>query len=743
MSFLRGLFGPPDVQRLEAKKDVEGLKKALAYKQQAQVRVAAAQALGRVGDRAEKPALTSALEDEDVQVRIAAAEALARAAGSSAVGALVKALGDPEVSPTAARLLSGMGDPAIKGLVGVLGDRKLGPPAADVLASFGASALDALLGIEDPCKRAIELLEKIGDARAIPFLAKKLGSKDAGVSAAAMQALAALGEPAWPTLVQRTRTLIGTLRGEPSNIITESHHALRALAGFGKPVQQELVACLSDPGLRENAAYVLNEIGWQPETDMLKAHFWIGRYKPELCVALGAQAVDPLIEALAYSGPHTRGAAARALAALADPRAIKPLAAATRDKDEKVRLAAADALGEFGAQAALELIDALNAGGGAEVVAALGKIADGRAVDALIAALRRVEPKVRANAAAALGKIGDPTAVGPLVSFPKDPDWGVRKAVFEALTLLRDERALPALLDGLGDYDHHVYGAAVAGLVEFGMPATSGLLRVLRGRDARERGSAAEAIAGICARLEDSALCAEAADAVAGVLKSEHVTVRWSGVEALGELIGKAADKSVRDRGFQLVLDALKDTDEWVRRGALGALGVVITQISDKALRDRGFRSVLDVLKDPDPSTRGGAARALGLIGDPLALDALLAVAQQDESARRDAEYAVARICGGATDVATCARAVDCLVSALGHRPWELRQEAARALSRLYREGGLDEAARQRILAHAQQMSKAHADSQKHSDNRNRPDTCVEFEHSDMVHSDEGIGVEL
>jgi len=45
------LFGPPNVAKLEAKRDVKGLIQALAYPKDSTVRVAAAEALDRLGWR--------------------------------------------------------------------------------------------------------------------------------------------------------------------------------------------------------------------------------------------------------------------------------------------------------------------------------------------------------------------------------------------------------------------------------------------------------------------------------------------------------------------------------------------------------------------------------------------------------------------------------------------------------------------------------------------------------------------
>jgi HEAT repeat protein len=81
MSFLKNLFGggsKPDVDALKAQRDVDGLIEALRYPKDANVRRAAADALGDLGDQRAKVPLHGALEDDDPEVRVAAQTALGK-----------------------------------------------------------------------------------------------------------------------------------------------------------------------------------------------------------------------------------------------------------------------------------------------------------------------------------------------------------------------------------------------------------------------------------------------------------------------------------------------------------------------------------------------------------------------------------------------------------------------------------------------------------------------------------------
>ena len=70
------LFGPPNVEKLKAKRDVKGLIKALGYQKDGHVRNAAAGVLGQIGDTRAVELLIAALKDRDSNVREAAAGAL-------------------------------------------------------------------------------------------------------------------------------------------------------------------------------------------------------------------------------------------------------------------------------------------------------------------------------------------------------------------------------------------------------------------------------------------------------------------------------------------------------------------------------------------------------------------------------------------------------------------------------------------------------------------------------------------
>jgi HEAT repeat protein len=76
MSFFSRLFGPPNVEKLKAKGDVQGLIKALGYQKDARVRIAVINALQEIGTVQAIGPLRTALKDPESTVRWAAVEAL-------------------------------------------------------------------------------------------------------------------------------------------------------------------------------------------------------------------------------------------------------------------------------------------------------------------------------------------------------------------------------------------------------------------------------------------------------------------------------------------------------------------------------------------------------------------------------------------------------------------------------------------------------------------------------------------
>ena len=169
MPILKNLFGPPNVESLEAKKDVEGLIKALGYEKDDKIRLAAASALGKVGDARAVEPLTAALKEK---------------------GSLWEA---------ATWALGNMGAPAVESLIALLEDLDNDVRLAAVIAlgqTGDSRAVEPLMetlywNLDDNVRAAaVMALGHIGDPRAIERLTVALEDADDNVSDLAAQALA-------------------------------------------------------------------------------------------------------------------------------------------------------------------------------------------------------------------------------------------------------------------------------------------------------------------------------------------------------------------------------------------------------------------------------------------------------------------------------------------------------------------------------------------------------------------------
>jgi HEAT repeat protein len=87
-------LGKPNIEKMENKKDIEGLIKALNYKKDDDIRKTAASILGKFGDARAVEPLLYILKFENEYLRRSAAEALGMIGDPMAVEPLIKALKD-------------------------------------------------------------------------------------------------------------------------------------------------------------------------------------------------------------------------------------------------------------------------------------------------------------------------------------------------------------------------------------------------------------------------------------------------------------------------------------------------------------------------------------------------------------------------------------------------------------------------------------------------------------------------
>ena len=281
------LFGPPDVGKLKAKHDVKGLIKALCYRKDANVRQAAAGALGEIGDALAVAPLIAALKDS-TYVRLAALDALGQ-------------IGAPAVEPVIAALTDE--------------DRDLRHYASVALKRIGVPAVERLIaafpyGDASMREAVAAALGEIGDPLAIPTLLDALDDRSRQVRWNAANALGKIGDP------RAVEPLIAALEDEASVV---RQFAAYALAKIRDPrAVKPLVASLKDGDLsvRRAATEALDQLDWKPSRSQAGAAYWIEKRQWDECVRIGAPAVKPLIATLSDTRVSMRRAAAKALVSM-------------------------------------------------------------------------------------------------------------------------------------------------------------------------------------------------------------------------------------------------------------------------------------------------------------------------------------------------------------------------------------------------------------------------------------------
>jgi HEAT repeat protein len=352
------LFGPYNIRKLKAKRDVDGLIEALGYKKKVDVQYRAITALAEIGDpRAMEPFIALLTDtNQDLRVRAHAGFALPKLGwkpGKSEAGAAYWIL-QGEWDKCAA-----VGARAVKPLIERLGcgDARINVPAAQALAKVGEPAVEALIGVLGGGDRrtrelAAEALGNVGSKRAVDALVGALKGKapDDELGFVRYRAATSLGKIGDPRAVD---ALIMALEGE-------------------------------SPGVREAAATALGQIR-------------------------DPRAIEPLIAALKSNEledarGQIRASAATALGEICDGRAVQPLILALRTAHTSVRDSAARALGKIGDPRAVEVLIPWLQQGWATAAEVLGQIGGVEAVKALEAASDHHDLKVQQAAAAALRK---------------------------------------------------------------------------------------------------------------------------------------------------------------------------------------------------------------------------------------------------------------------------------------------------------------------------------------------------
>ncbi len=357
------------------------------------IRLGACRALGEIGDARAAALLVERLEDGSNTVRRAAAEALGRIGSPEAVEPLIHASADknPGVQITAVEVL------------GLLGDVRAAEPLCKA-ADQGYFKGDAYLAV-------LKSLGQIADPQAAPLLIRALGVKDAEVQRTAAAALVSIPDTA------AVEALVPLLSYENAT----ASAAGEALLKIGPPAIPALVRRLDVPSwpLRRRVAVLLHRLGWQPDEHFPLLKYYLARDWNGLAT-LGEDAVEPLRTALEHTRSYTvQCELIQALGQTHAAGAVPQLLNLLHSTEHAFSGQAALALAEVGEPAVEPLVkesqnERLSSWQRQTLLDILRKIGDSRATPVFVKELENRFHSERMRAVVALADCGDASAINPL-----------------------------------------------------------------------------------------------------------------------------------------------------------------------------------------------------------------------------------------------------------------------------------------------------------------------------------------
>jgi HEAT repeat protein len=598
---------------------VPDLLKTLHHKN-ARIRKAATAALSWIGHPAQA-GLLLALQDSNAEVRLAAVEALKGMHDNAVLKAILKASYDEhvEVRGAAIEALKDWGEDAIvlKRLTEALWDTTRTRLSKMRIADIAANVFESLGNKE--AHATLERWRK-GDLhphtsnRKTASVAHERIKKNARGNNAFSQHVEALRDSEWTVRRKAIQQLVvidpAAALPEILPLLKDEDNQVRVAVVKG------LTTIASDAALR-GLVTALND------TDPLVADAAADSLKN-----IGKRALPDLIDALRTDNANVRGAVIEILSKIDDATAVPELILCLSDtrkpwlSDWRVSEMAARALEAIGTPEAVKAVrqwreterttaevptvgDDTQSRRKHEQQAILQNLLDG---------LRNPDWSARQDTAKSLREYAkvlhgtkEPHIVARLVESLEDPDWVVRWSVTEALAWIGDTEAVPPLLKHLDDKNWTVRVAVIRALLEIGdKQAGNYVMPYLDDGNSNVREAAAEAL-GVLGGTT----------AVQGLLKAmtdRERFVRLAAIDALGKIKDRRAVPSI--------MTALRDTDldiRWFAATALGKIGdasavpALIEHLQDKEMpKWEETQRVCDV-----------AIAALELIGTPEAQSAV------------------------------------------------------------------------------------------------------------------------
>jgi eukaryotic-like serine/threonine-protein kinase len=344
----------------------------------------------------------------------------------------------------------------------------------------------------------------------------------------------------------------------------------------------------------------------------------------EKLIALGSDAIDPIVDALATSEKRETTAYVEALARLIDARTLPTLLKTMSEANGRAMSGIAWALSTSRNYPAHALLDALTKPGMPKQ-ALLDVITAQKArynVRELLNAAYTQEPSERNGLFKIIGEIADESSVDDLLARIEGKDPVARLHIINVLARFNLPKVQQAVQKQLKDTSKFIRSAALSALAKmdgaFDMPLLVGMLR------------------------------------------DPEIEVQNKAVDVVV--------KANHPETIKYLVDVLKDENEYARRAAVEVLNVVGTSKSVKYL--------LEVIADSDWWVRTRAADALGKIGGPRVVDAVLALIKDEN---QDIRRAAIEILNQTKDE----RAVAQLIEATRDPDWWVSERAVDALAEI------------------------------------------------------------
>ena len=344
----------------------------------------------------------------------------------------------------------------------------------------------------------------------------------------------------------------------------------------------------------------------------------------EKLIALGPDAIDPIVDALATSEKRETTAYVEVLSRLIDSKTLPILLKTMSEANGRAMSGIAWALSSSKNYPAHALLDALGKQGMPKQ-ALLDVIAAQKTrftVRELLNAAYTQEPSERNGLFKIIGEVADESSIDDLIARIEGKDPVARLHIINVLARFNQPKVQQAVQKQLKDTSKFIRSAALSALAKMDGPFDMPL--------------------------------------IVGMLRDPEIEVQNKAVDVVV--------KANHPETIKFLVDVLKDENEYARRAAVEVLNVVGTSKSVKYL--------LEVIADSDWWVRTRAADALGKIGGPRVVDAVLALIKDDN---QDIRRAAIEILNQTKDE----RAVAQLIEATRDPDWWVSERAVDALAEI------------------------------------------------------------